>query len=125
MNDERLYQQACNELILREGFPTYGGLAGRDLEAIAVGLREGLDENYFSYRLGQTAYLAERLTEIGVAVIEPSGGHAGVRGCRSDVPHIEQAEFPARPWPLKCISKAGYRRRNRFGHVRPPRSGNR
>jgi tryptophanase len=58
MNDDNLYQRACNELILREGFPTYGGLAD-DLDAIAVGLREGLEEDYLSYRLGQTAYLGE------------------------------------------------------------------
>ena len=63
MNDEALYQNACNELILREGFPTYGGLAGRDLDAISTGLWEGLEEDYLAYRLGQTAYLAERLLE--------------------------------------------------------------
>lgn len=109
INDERLYQQACNELILREGFPTYGGLAGRDLEAIAVGLREGLDESYLSYRLGQTAYLAERLLEIGVAVIEPSGGHAVYVDAGQMFPHIEQAEFPGQALAVEMYLEGGIR----------------
>jgi tryptophanase len=109
MNDEHLYQQACNELILREGFPTYGGLAGRDLEAIAVGLREGLDENYLSYRLGQTAYLAERLLEIGVAVIEPSGGHAVYVDAGQLFPHIAQAEFPGQALAVEMYLEGGIR----------------
>ena len=94
MRDPQLYQQVCNELILREGFPTYGGLAGRDLNAIATGLREGLDETYLAYRLGQTAYLANRLLESGVPIIEPAGGHAIYVDAGRLLPHLQHAEFP-------------------------------
>ena len=74
MNDEELFLQAKNELILREGFPTYGGLAGRDLDAVAVGLKEGLEERYLEYRVGQVAYFGSRLLELGVPIVEPPGG---------------------------------------------------
>jgi tryptophanase len=94
MRDEALYQRACNELILREGFPTYGGLAGRDLEAIAVGLWEGLDEAYLAYRLGQTAYLAERLQEQQVPIILPPGGHAVYIDAGAFLPHISRQAYP-------------------------------
>ena len=94
MRDPNLYQQVSNELILREGFPTYGGLAGRDLDAMAVGLWEGLDENYLAYRLGQTAYLANRLIETGIPIVEPAGGHAIYLDAGRMLPHIPHAEFP-------------------------------
>jgi len=94
VRDEKLYQQICNELILREGFPTYGGLSGRDLEALAVGLWEGLDESYLAYRLGQTAYLANRLLEAGIPIIEPPGGHAVYLDAGRFLPHIPQEQFP-------------------------------
>jgi tryptophanase len=94
LRDADLYQSICNELILREGFRTYGGLAGRDLDAMATGLWEGLDENYLAYRLGQTAYLAERLLEAGVPIIEPAGGHAIYLDAGRLLPHIPHGEFP-------------------------------
>ncbi|HZU87330.1 MAG TPA: tryptophanase [Anaerolineaceae bacterium] len=94
VRDADLHQQICNALILKEGFPTYGGLAGRDLEALAVGLYEGLDENYLHYRLGQTAYLAERLLQAGIPIVEPPGGHAVYVDAGRMLPHIPHAEFP-------------------------------
>lgn len=109
MNDETMYQRASNEEILHEGFTTYGGLAGRDLEAIAVGLREGLDESYLSYRLGQTAYLANRLLDAGVAVIEPPGGHAVYLDAGQLFPHIPPGEFPGQALAVELYREGGIR----------------
>ena len=94
LNDEAFFQNVKNELILREGFPTYGGLAGRDLEAMAVGLYEGLDESYLAYRLAQTAYLAARLNDAGISTIQPAGGHAVYIDAAHVLPNIPQSEFP-------------------------------
>jgi tryptophanase len=109
MNDENLYRSACNELILREGFITYGGLAGRDLEAIATGLREGLDEDYLAYRLAQTAYLAEGLLGIGVPIIEPPGGHAVYVDAGRLFSHIPQAEFPGQALSVELYREGAVR----------------
>lgn len=109
VNQDKLYEQVCNELILREGFPTYGGLAGRDLEAMAVGLREGLEESYLAYRTGQTAYLAERFLELGVQVIEPPGGHAVYIDAGSLLPHIPQAEFPGQALVVELYREGAVR----------------
>jgi len=109
MNDETLYQRACNELVLREGFPTYGGLAGRDLEAMAVGLWEGLDESYLAYRLGQTAYLAERFLQLGVPVIEPPGGHAVYVDAGRLLPHIPRDQFPGQALSVELYLEGGIR----------------
>jgi tryptophanase len=83
-----------NELILGEGYPSYGGLAGRDLEAIAVGLREALDEDYLRYRVRSTAYFAEGLQDVGVPVVQPPGGHAVYLDAGRLLPHLSAAELP-------------------------------
>jgi tryptophanase len=95
MNDDRWAQEARNLLVLTEGFPTYGGLAGRDLEAIAQGLREVLDEDYLRYRLRSVEYLAERLTALGYPIIQPPGGHAVYIDARALLPQIPANQFPA------------------------------
>ncbi|HIE25217.1 MAG TPA: tryptophanase [Anaerolineales bacterium] len=109
MNDSELFVQAQNELIMREGFPTYGGLAGRDLDAMAVGLYEGLDEDYLRSRLGQTAYLNERLLEIGAPVIQPAGGHAIYLDAGALLPHIPHAEFPDQALVVELYREGGIR----------------
>jgi len=109
MNDEALFQNVKNELILREGFPTYGGLAGRDLDAMAVGLYEGLDESYLAYRLAQTAYLAARLNQAGIPTIQPAGGHAVYIDARAVLPHIPQSEFPGQALTVELYREGGIR----------------
>ena len=94
MNDENLYQSVCQQLILKEGFPSYGGLAGRDIEAMARGLREGIDESYLSYRIGQTAYFANQLLSYDIPIIEPPGGHAVYIDAARLFPHIPPSAFP-------------------------------
>ena len=109
MNDETLFQNVKNELILREGFPTYGGLAGRDLEAMAVGLYEGLDDAYLAYRLRQTAYLAARLNEVGIPTIQPPGGHAVYLDAAAVLPHIPQQEFPGQALAVELYREGAIR----------------
>jgi tryptophanase len=109
LNDETLFQHIKNELILREGFPTYGGLAGRDLDAMAVGLYEGLDESYLAYRLGQTAYLACELNEAGIPTIRPTGGHGVYINAGAIFPHIPNYEFPAQALAVELYREGGIR----------------
>jgi tryptophanase len=92
--DHEWAERFRNLLILREGFPTYGGLAGRDLEAIAVGLREALDYDYQVYRHATVEYMAKRLIDIGVPLVQPAGGHAVFLDAGKMVPHIPQLEYP-------------------------------
>jgi tryptophanase len=93
-NDDSLAQQQKDLLILTEGYPTYGGLAGRDLEAIAVGLQEALEENYLHYRITSTAYLGEHIAAEGVPIVQPPGGHAIYLDARAFLPHLPVSEFP-------------------------------
>ena len=93
-NDDLLAQQEKNLLILTEGYPTYGGLAGRDLEAIAVGLQEALSEDYQRYRIASTAYLGNHIADQGVPIVQPPGGHAIYIDARAFLPHIPLDQFP-------------------------------
>jgi tryptophanase len=101
LNDDDLAERCRNLLILTEGFPTYGGLAGYDLEAIAVGLREALEEDYLRYRIRSVEYLGRILTHEGVPIVRPTGGHAIYIDAKAMLPHIPQHEFPA--WALSLI----------------------
>jgi tyrosine phenol-lyase len=93
-NDDILAQQEKDLLILTEGFPTYGGLAGRDLEAIAVGLNEALEEEYLEYRIASTAFLGNHISHEGVPIVQPPGGHAIYIDARAFLPHVPPAQFP-------------------------------
>ena len=95
MNDDALAVRCRNLLILTEGFPTYGGLAGYDLEAIAQGLYEALDPGYLRYRIRSIAYLGDKLTEAGVPIVQPTGGHAIYIDARAELPHVPPLEYPA------------------------------
>ena len=95
MNDKNLFEKAKNELITREGFPTYGGLSGRDINAMAIGLEEGCDEQYLEYRTGQISFIHDKLVEANVPVISPPGGHAIYINAGEILSHIPPEQFPA------------------------------
>ncbi len=109
LNDGRLFERVRQELIIREGFPTYGGLAGRDLEALARGLWEGLDEQYLAYRLAHTKYLADRLLESGIPILEPPGGHAVYVDVKRFLPRIPQSELPGQALACELYLEGGVR----------------
>lgn len=98
LNDDDMALACRNLLILTEGFPTYGGLAGYDLEAIAVGLREALNEDYLRYRIRSIEYLAEKITSVGIPIVQPPGGHALYIDARAMLPHLPADQYPA--WSL-------------------------
>ncbi|HBY62150.1 MAG TPA: tyrosine phenol-lyase [Solibacterales bacterium] len=108
-NDDRLAEKETNLLILTEGFPTYGGLAGRDLEAVAVGLEEILDEDYLRYRIASTSYLGRHIADRGVPIVEPPGGHAIYIDAGRMLPHIPRAQFPAQSLAVELYRHAGIR----------------
>jgi len=108
-NDEVLARQEKDLLILTEGYPTYGGLAGRDLEAIAVGVQESLQEDYLRYRIASTAYLGNHLSERGVPIVEPPGGHAIYLDARAFLSHVPQAQFPGVALAAELYLEGGIR----------------
>ena len=109
MNNAELAARCRNLLILTEGFPTYGGLAGYDLEAVATGLEEVLDEDYLRYRLRSTAYLAEKAEQAGVPVVQPPGGHAVYLDAKALLPHIPPAQYPAQALAVELYRVGGVR----------------
>ena len=109
LNDDETAQKVTNLLILIEGFPTYGGLAGRDLEAVARGLREVLNEDFLRYRVGQVKYLGDLLTEAGVPIVKPTGGHAVYLNAKKFLPHIPQSQFPGQALTVALYREAGIR----------------
>ncbi len=109
LNDDALAAKARNLLIVTEGFPTYGGLAGRDLEAIAIGLDEVLDEHYLQYRIRSTAYLGEKITAAGVPIVQPPGGHAIYIDAKKFLPHIPPEQFPGQALAIELFRRAGIR----------------
>jgi len=109
MNDAPLALACRNVLILTEGFPTYGGMAGYDLEAVATGLEEVLDESYLEYRLRSTAYLAEKAEQAGVPVVQPPGGHAVYLDAKALLPHVPPARYPAQALAVELYRAGGVR----------------
>lgn len=108
-NDDALAQQEKNLLILTEGYPTYGGLAGRDLDAIAVGLEEALEEDYLKYRIVSTAYLGRHISAEGVPIVQPPGGHAIYIDARAFLPQVPPAEFPGVALAAELYLEGGIR----------------
>jgi tryptophanase len=108
-NDAALAERERNLLILTEGFPTYGGLAGRDLDAIAVGLHEALDEDYLLYRITSTTYLGEHVARAGVPIVQPPGGHAVYIDAGAFFPHIKALDLPGQALVVELYREAGIR----------------
>jgi tyrosine phenol-lyase len=109
LNNDDLAMKARNLLIVTEGFPTYGGLAGRDLEAIAQGLDEVLDEHYLQYRIRSIEYLGERLTSAGVPILQPPGGHAIYINAKKFLSHIPVDQYPGQSLVVELFRHGGVR----------------
>jgi hypothetical protein len=109
MNDDDLFQAAKEIVVVFEGMPSYGGMAGRDMEAMAIGLRESLQFEYIEHRVKQVRYLGDKLLEAGVPIIEPVGGHAVFLDARRFCPHIEQINFPAQALAAELYIESGVR----------------
>jgi tyrosine phenol-lyase len=109
LRDEDLFQKLQNLLILQEGFPTYGGLAGRDLEAVARGLQDVLHEDYLQYRIQHTAYLASLIADADIPIVKPIGGHAVYIDAKKFLPHLPQSKFPGQALTVALYREAGIR----------------
>jgi len=108
-NDDELAERCRNPEILTEGFPTYGGLAGRDLEAVAQGLEEAVDHDYLHYRVRSIAYLGEGLARVGMPVVQPFGGHAVYIDARTLLPHVPPLEYPGQAVAVELYTLGGIR----------------
>jgi tyrosine phenol-lyase len=109
MNDPDLYRRACDMVVIYEGLHTYGGLAGRDMEAMAIGIRESVDDHHIRARVGQVEYLGALLDRAGVPIVKPVGGHAVFLDARRILPHIPQRQFPAQALAAAIYVDSGVR----------------
>ena len=109
MNDDELFQAAKEIVVVFEGMPSYGGMAGRDMEAMAIGLKESLQFEYIEHRVKQVRYLGDKLLEAGVPIIEPVGGHAVFLDARRFCPHLDQMQFPAQALAAELYIESGVR----------------
>jgi tryptophanase len=109
LNDEKLAMNARNLLIMTEGFPTYGGLSGRDLEAIAQGLQEVLDEHYLTYRIRSVQYLGDKISQAGIPILQPPGGHAIYLDAKRFLPQIPADQYPGQAIVCELYKTGGIR----------------
>jgi tyrosine phenol-lyase len=109
MNDPALYEQACALVVVYEGLHTYGGMAGRDMEALAIGITESVDDDHIRARVGQVEYLGEQLERAGIPIVTPIGGHAVFVDARRLLPHIPQDRFPAQALAAELYLESGVR----------------
>jgi tryptophanase len=109
LNDDDWAEQARTHLIMTEGFPTYGGMSGRDMECLAVGLKEIVDEDYLHYRIRSIEYITEKLDAIGVPVMKPAGGHAVFIDARAMLPHIPLLQYPGQALAVALYITGGIR----------------
>ena len=109
MNDAKLYEKACGLVVVYEGLHTYGGMAGRDMEALAIGITESVDDDHIHARVGQVEYLGERLEKAGIPIVKPIGGHAVFLDARRILPHIPQEQFPAQALAAALYVESGIR----------------
>ncbi len=109
MNDPELYQKACELVVLYEGMPSYGGMAGRDMEAMAQGIMESVDDAYIAHRIAQCRYLGDKLMAAGVPIVRPVGGHAVFLDARAFLPHITQDQYPAQMLAAQLYIESGVR----------------
>jgi tyrosine phenol-lyase len=125
MNDDELFEQAKELVVVYEGMPSYGGMAGRDMEAMAIGLRESMQFDYIRHRVLQVRYLGENLKQAGIPIIEPVGGHAVFLDARRFCPHLNQERFPAQSLAANLYLESGVRSMERgiVSAGRDPKTG--
>lgn len=109
VNDDELFEKAKELVVVYEGMPSYGGMTGRDMEAMAIGMRESIDYNYIKHRLSQVEYLGQKLIDAGVPIVKPIGGHAVFLDARAFLSHIEQEKFPAQALAAAIYKDSGVR----------------
>jgi len=109
VNDKKVFEEARNMVVIYEGLHTYGGLAGRDLEAMAIGIEESLSDDHMAARVGQVIYLGEKLMEAGIPIVQPIGGHGIFIDAKKFLPHVKQAQFPAQALAAAIYTDSGVR----------------